>query len=68
MDYDQVHISWAKNTENNGSVITKYIVRILKKDNTNLEQFIEDKNLCDGSKLDANGELIHECTMRSDDL
>lgn len=64
INYDVVDITWVKPAEG-GSPITGYEVLILKKNNVKGGTFIEDKSMCDGSKL-ANGPL--KCSLSSRDL
>lgn len=67
LDYKQVVIGWNK-PDNNGSPITEYKIRILKKNNSTGGTYVEDKSMCDGSLKDPTGKLIQECTLQSVDL
>jgi len=64
LNFDVVEITWVKPAEG-GSPITGYKVLILKKNNVKGGTFIEDKSMCDGSKL-ANGPL--KCSLSARDL
>jgi hypothetical protein len=64
LNFDVVDITWVKPAEG-GSPITGYKVLILKKNNFKGGTFIEDKSMCDGSKL-ANGPL--KCSLAARDL
>lgn len=64
LNYAVVDVTWVKPAEG-GSPITGYKVLILKKNNVKGGTFIEDKSMCDGSKL-ANGPL--KCSLDAKDL
>lgn len=67
IDYSVIDIAW-KVPNDNGSPITHYIVKILKKNNSDGGQYVEDKNMCDGSKKRADGLLPLRCRLKSVDL